>query len=129
MREAEPDFNALGGELFQHARYLIRNGLSDVGELDFGRHDSWYEYGAGLYDVFLDAIELVTGIRKLRDLRIVPVAVLREHKIKAFDPDEVLRASFFACHSVDGGHRRRSSAGTTVRQEAPVDSFVALHAI
>lgn len=128
MREAEPDFNALGSELFQHARNLIRNGWSDVRELDIGGLDSWYEHTARLHDVFLDAIELTAGVRKPRDLRIISVAVPGEQRIEASDDDDILRASLFACESIDGGHQRSISAGTTIRRKAPVDSFGALHA-
>ena len=128
VSKTKPDFDALGGELFQHARDLIRNTWTDVRESDFGRLDRWYEDSAGLHDVFLDAIELFAGIRKPRDLRIVSVAVLGEHKIEASDDDEILRASLFARESVDSGHQRSISAGTTIRVKAPIDSFVALHA-
>lgn len=128
VRKAEPDFNSLRSEPFQHARNLTRNVLFDIREPNIVRHDRRYEYSAGPHDVFLDAIELLAGVRKPRHLRIVSVAILGEHRIEASDDDEILRASLFASVTVNGGHRRRLSTGTTVRRKAPIDSFVALHA-
>ena len=114
MREAKPDFDALRSELFQYACDLIRNAWCDVRELDIGWLDSGYKDRAGLHDVFLDAIELLAGVRKLRDLRIVTVTVRGEHSIEALNDEEVIRAGAFASESIDGGHQRGISAGTTI---------------
>ena len=128
VRKAEPDFDSLRSEPFQHTRNLTRNSRVDIREPNMGRHDSWYEYSPGPHDIFLDAVELLAGVRKPRHLRVVSVAVLSEHRFEASDGGEILRASFLTSPSVNGRHRRRLSTGTTVRRKAPIDSFVALHA-